>query len=348
MPALTPTFSVVVPTYNSARTLGRSLAAVRAQDFDQAQIEILVIDGGSTDATVDIAREHGARVIPNPRRLPEIAKFIGVREARGEFVVFSDSDEVVLRTDAFSLRARAFKTVPDAHTLATEGNTRPPSCPKLLDYYNLVGDPFTYFVNRQEIVAEYAAKRFAARYEVSVTDPDFYALRLRPGDAPPMFDAGGHTFRRQTFVDLAREKLEANDASCVGTISSVLSGHSGTFLVSRNDFVDHYSDASVRLILAKTKFRIINNLFMAQGGAAGYVERERYLPERTKRRKYLFLLYGASVVAPTIDGVALSIHHKNPAFLWHPVFAFATVGMLGWYVAMSKLGMKTTVASYGK
>ena len=52
-----PPLTVIVPTYNEEATLGDCLASVRFAD------EILVVDSFSTDATVRIAREAGARVL---------------------------------------------------------------------------------------------------------------------------------------------------------------------------------------------------------------------------------------------------------------------------------------------
>lgn len=66
-----------MPTYNSEGTLEESLKTIRNQDYDQNQIEILVIDGGSTDKTRAIAEKYNCRIINNPRKLPEIAKEIG-------------------------------------------------------------------------------------------------------------------------------------------------------------------------------------------------------------------------------------------------------------------------------
>ena len=50
--------SVVIPTYNSEKTLEKSLKSIREQSFNQEEIEILIIDGGSTDNTLEIAKKH--------------------------------------------------------------------------------------------------------------------------------------------------------------------------------------------------------------------------------------------------------------------------------------------------
>lgn len=82
--------SAVVLTRNSERTLRACLASLSFAD------EILVIDDGSTDATVAIAEELGARVISHPMVGDFSAqRRFGIQQCRGQWVLFIDSDEVV-------------------------------------------------------------------------------------------------------------------------------------------------------------------------------------------------------------------------------------------------------------
>ena len=61
-------FTIVMPTYNSERTIGKALKSIREQKFDQDEIEILVIDGGSSDKTIDIANRYKATILLNEKR----------------------------------------------------------------------------------------------------------------------------------------------------------------------------------------------------------------------------------------------------------------------------------------
>jgi rSAM/selenodomain-associated transferase 2 len=79
--------SVVIPTWQAATTLPRTLAALR----DGALGEVVVADGGSTDATRAIAARAGARVIEAPRgRGPQLAA--GAATATGDWLLFLHAD----------------------------------------------------------------------------------------------------------------------------------------------------------------------------------------------------------------------------------------------------------------
>jgi dolichol-phosphate mannosyltransferase len=96
-PALAPldvTISVVVPARNEAGRIGRCLAALAA---DPAVTEIIVVDDQSTDDTADVARRHGATVVPGRPLPPDWAGKAwalqqGIEAAAGEWVVTLDAD----------------------------------------------------------------------------------------------------------------------------------------------------------------------------------------------------------------------------------------------------------------
>lgn len=87
---LRPLVSVIVPTFNSATTLDLCLGSVEKQTYER--IETLVVDDGSSDRTLQIAKAHPCRIVQNPKRGRAEAKNEGLRRAAGKYVLFLDSD----------------------------------------------------------------------------------------------------------------------------------------------------------------------------------------------------------------------------------------------------------------
>lgn len=84
-----PTISVIIPVKNGARTLGLCLASLQAQSY-QAH-EILVVDNGSVDETVSLARAWGATVLYAGGRTPA-ARNAAARLATGAVLLHIDAD----------------------------------------------------------------------------------------------------------------------------------------------------------------------------------------------------------------------------------------------------------------
>ena len=82
--------SVIIPAYNSAATLPACLKALANQTLPPD--EVIVVDDSSKDNTVEIARQAGVRVLIQPHAGPAAARNLGVQQAKGELVFFTDSD----------------------------------------------------------------------------------------------------------------------------------------------------------------------------------------------------------------------------------------------------------------
>jgi len=91
-----PRVSVIIPAYNAERYLGEALDSVMAQTW--RDIEVVVVDDGSTDGTQEIVRGYGppVRLLEQANAGPAAARNRGVREAEGELVAFLDSDDLWL------------------------------------------------------------------------------------------------------------------------------------------------------------------------------------------------------------------------------------------------------------
>src|SRR6185369_17689982 len=91
-----PTFSVITPTYNRAVFIKRTIESVLAQTF--SDFEIIVVDDGSTDNTGEIVRSIVDDRLTYHFKTNEeraVARNTGVAMARGKYVTFLDSDDLL-------------------------------------------------------------------------------------------------------------------------------------------------------------------------------------------------------------------------------------------------------------
>jgi hypothetical protein len=89
-----PFFSTIIPSFNRAALIAQTLDSVLAQEF--ADNEIIVVDDGSTDGTLDILAGYADRIrlVQQPNGGPGAARNRGVEHATGKYVAFLDSDDL--------------------------------------------------------------------------------------------------------------------------------------------------------------------------------------------------------------------------------------------------------------
>ncbi len=91
-------FSVVIPLYNKERHIGETVRSVLEQDF--ADFEVLIVDDGSTDNSLGLAREFDSqpkvRVLTKKNGGTASARNLGIASAKGEYLCFLDSDDLWL------------------------------------------------------------------------------------------------------------------------------------------------------------------------------------------------------------------------------------------------------------
>jgi glycosyltransferase involved in cell wall biosynthesis len=90
-----PTVSIVIPTYNEARHIERVISGFLQTGYPQL-IEVLVVDGGSTDGTVDVARrlaqrDARVRLLQNPAKVQSAGLNIGIAEMKGAIFIRADA-----------------------------------------------------------------------------------------------------------------------------------------------------------------------------------------------------------------------------------------------------------------
>lgn len=89
-----PLVSVVIPAYNEADFIGKTLKSLQNQDY-KGVYEVIVVNNNSKDETARIAQKFNARVIHEPRKGVQHARQAGFEAANGEFIASTDSDDVL-------------------------------------------------------------------------------------------------------------------------------------------------------------------------------------------------------------------------------------------------------------
>jgi len=153
--------SIVIPALNEEAYLEATLQSVQSSisqaGLEADQLEVIVVDNGSTDRTAEIARNANATVVDAPPGNAGSARNAGARNAKGEVLVFVDAD--TLWPSSLLQRVTAEMKVPGCLGGAVDPDHRPESIlvRAYLRFWKAVG---TFFGMAQGATQFYRASRF--------------------------------------------------------------------------------------------------------------------------------------------------------------------------------------------
>jgi glycosyltransferase involved in cell wall biosynthesis len=83
--------SIIIPIYSEEKYIAKCLDSIIESDYEKNEMEVLLVDGGSDDKTIEIIKEYQKKysffkLLNNPKKIAPIAMNIGIKESRGEYI----------------------------------------------------------------------------------------------------------------------------------------------------------------------------------------------------------------------------------------------------------------------
>ena len=288
--------SVVIPVLNAERDLPGCLESIRRQRPPAGGYEIVVADGGSSDATRRVAEAAGARVVDNPERKAEPGVAFGVQASGGRFVTVLAADN---RMGGEGFMERMLEPFTDPAVVAAFPRVVSTAADGLAGrYFNRYSDPFNHFVYGSLNTS--IDLMFRARM-----------TRLQPtvAEHPLLAIAQGCTFRAGLVYQGPPEKAD-DVLAIVGLIED-----GGQFALVPGAELEHHHVSGLASIYGKYWRRTAEAL----EGRQGYLRRASKLAGVRRFKQWLWLPYSFSLVVPAVHGALLAARHRDPLLLYHPV-----------------------------
>ena len=315
-----PKVSFLIPTLNAAGILENCLQSIRRQDYPQTQIEIICADGGSRDATRELAAKHGARVHDNPRRGYDSGKCVALAEATGEFVAFVDADNELTHPDFLSQAITALQRHPEALGLES--------------YY--LGSPkmssFCVYLSELLHISDPVAWMMAIKPVLVAREGQVERWTFPEGSFAWPMGANGFLFRRADLAHLTRDdKFE----DCRVVVELGLKGRR-EWLRVKGRGVHHYVVGGLWDFVRKRRRQTFHFLSLKkEKNNLSWTQLEPDVPP------WLACVYCVSFFGPLWHTALGLVRTRNPAWLWHPLACWASVFGLSWGVLTYLIAPKT-------
>ena len=303
-----PSVSVVIPTYENAATLPLALGSLADQDYE-GEVELVCVDGGSSDATVEIARRHGARIVDNPVRNEEEGRALGIEAAVHEYVLLLDADNELPDRHWLGRIVAAASLAPQivsADSLYHQWRREDPPVTRVCA---LMGgtDPLAIDLGWGDRWAAHLGRWTGAPVEVAESD-GVLVVRIDP-DRPPSMGSNGFLVRREPL--LATEYRPFVHSDVVGDLAAA----GWSFARVRSGIVHHYAP-TVRAYARKARRR-------AKRSVTGEPAQRRR-PPLDRRRIAARAAWSLTVVGPAIVAIRGYRAKPDPAWVLYPVLYLIT------------------------
>ncbi|KKQ75714.1 MAG: Glycosyl transferase [Candidatus Woesebacteria bacterium GW2011_GWB1_38_5b] len=97
-----PKISIAIPTYNEEKNIKECLDSILRQKYPESKLEVFVVDGGSLDKTIEIAKVYPVTIIPNPEKDAQRGKMLALKKATGDYYIYLDGDSFLKGTNWFT------------------------------------------------------------------------------------------------------------------------------------------------------------------------------------------------------------------------------------------------------
>ena len=324
-----PKISFLTPVFNEGHQIEDYLKNVRDQDYPQDLIEIIIADGGCTDNTIEIAKKYDCKIIDNPEKFAEPGLVKCEETAKGDLFVVMAADNRMPRRNWLKLMSRPFMEDENiwaayTHIEASDNDN------SFNRYYSLLHvEPFTWFVYGDAANPKY----FNRVYETIEKKDGYEVYKFTAKTHPLLAFAQGFVFRRQF-----KRKPENRGDDILPFIQLIEDGRKLAYVPDAG--VLHLHLKNYEHYMKKYQWRIRNSLYENN---VGFDNRAKYLSFSRRVRKYLWLVYGCSVIGPIFNSIFWFFRDREKCWFWHVP---ACVGLS--YLIVFELARKYIVTFFKK
>lgn len=341
----TPIVTVMIATFNSSKLLPGTLDAIKNQTYPKNAIEILVVDGGSTDDTLEIAAKYGCRILHNEKTEPVNAKLMGLKYAAGKYLITIDHDEVMENPHSIEYKVKAIQHHPECKVVLCSGYKRPKSYPRLNQYISEFGDPFSLFIYNFPKGYKHLEEELRKNYKIEYESKSYMKITFDNMKKDPIFELCclGTMIDRDYFLQIPG--ATESGKVMVHFFYEMIERGDTRVLMLKNDPLTHYSADSLKAYWPKLKWRICNNIHFSDMGDSGFTGRSQHQKD-AKYRKFLFVPYTISIILPILDGIKLSLSRKNIVYMMHIVFCWYVLIQIVYQYSLKIVGKTPSFTSY--
>jgi glycosyltransferase involved in cell wall biosynthesis len=323
--------SFIIPTLNAQKVIKKCLDSIIKQDFPKSQYEILIIDGGSIDKTISIAKKYNAKVYQNPLKTAEAGKAIGIHQAHGKYICLIDSDNIL--TNKNWLKKMLYPFTENSKIIGTEPIkfTYRKSAGIIERYSALIGanDPYAFITGVYDRI-NYLNNKWTGLNIDQIDKNQYIQIKFLPNQPIPTIGANGTIF----LANFLKQNLKSNYLFDIDIISQVLNQKHLPLLFAKVkiDIIHTFCESSVQKFIKKQHRRLVD-FYTYQEFRQYPWAKENFLPQ------IKFSLYSLLIFPALFDSIRGYFKKPDIAWFLHPFLCLITFFIYTSITLQFKLGL---------
>lgn len=325
-----PTISIIIVNRNGGSKLEHSLKLINLQSYPKDLVEILIIDGDSTDNSKELAKKFHAQFVDGGfSDNQEARRFIGAKKAKNEIIVWIDSDNYLPRKDWLKIMMKPFLEDKDIFAAETLRYAYQRDNRAFNRYCSLFGvnDPVAFYLGKADRL-DYSNNKWTLAGK-AVDKGEYFEVTFDQN--LPTVGCNGFLIRRRILEKVLTEPESYFHTDVIFDLIKL--GYNKIAFV-KTDIIHDTSDSLRGLIKKRTDYYLNHSVKLAQ--------KRRYQvfdPSKKNDRIHLllFVLYTLTIVKPLFDATKGFVKKPDTAWFLHPMVCFIFLYAYSNSVIRSKL-----------
>jgi glycosyltransferase involved in cell wall biosynthesis len=321
-----PSISIVTVSYNTPINLWKkTLDAISSQDYPHSQIEHIVMDGGSTNGTIEFLKRYHAKVVVREDLLFKavMRMGLGIALARRDLILFLEPDNIMIGRTWLADMVKPFMDHKDIVGSFSMYNGYEPNMPMFTKYCALFGinDPIVYYLGKSEKIPQFL--RTYDKGNILYTDDIYTKVQFTRDNLPTLGD-NGHMVRRNLIMKVNKDPSKFLHTDAFALLASM--GYR-TYGVVHNSII-HYTGSDI-INFFKRRVEYKGRHYDKLKFRRHYLVYNPHSPE-DRKNLVLYIFYSLTVIQPLIVSIRGFIAVPEFAWFLHPIVCFLGVFAYGY------------------
>ena len=321
-----PNISICIATLNCEAVLRECLERVAQQNYPKEKIEIVIGDGGSTDKTIEISKEHNAKIFHNPLKTAESGKAVAVKNANNELILILDSDNYLPEDDWLEKMVAPFEeeeillSEPIRYTWRKEGGY-------IERYSALIGmnDPVCLFLGNYDRWNYLTQKWTEVRHLAE--QKEGYERIILTKDGIPTVGANGTIFRSKFLksIDFGDYLFD------IDMVAKEIS-EKGKIVIAKVDIgiIHTFCEDNIKKFIRKQQRRIKDYIFHKKNKTRAFDWDKFEFGGESQLGLVKFILYTTTTIPLIAQSLIGFSRKKDPAWFFHIPACWITLIVYSW------------------